>query len=67
MDLSPETLINLFNNALDAKQNSYSPYSKFRVGAALLAKDGRVFLGTNVENASYGSFIILISRRNNLC
>ncbi|MBX2991802.1 MAG: cytidine deaminase [Bacteroidetes bacterium] len=36
-----------------AKENSYSPYSKFRVGAALLAGNGRIFSGCNVENSSY--------------
>lgn len=35
-------------------QNSYSPYSKFRVGAALLCANGEVILGTNVENRSFG-------------
>lgn len=40
--------------AEDAMQNSYSPYSKFNVGASLLTKDGRIFQGTNVENISYG-------------
>lgn len=44
----------LVRQACAARLNSHSPYSKFRVGAALLASDGRVFLGTNVENASFG-------------
>lgn len=37
-----------------AKEKTYSPYSKFPVGAAIATADGRMFLGTNVENASYG-------------
>ena len=40
-------------NAIDARNLSYSPYSKFKVGAALLCKDGKVFLGANIENSSY--------------
>lgn len=60
MDLSAEALKDLLDKASLAKLNSYSPYSKFRVGAALLAKDGQVFMGTNVENASYGIYFKLI-------
>ena len=45
----------LIEKAEKASENSYSPYSKFRVGAALLCDDGEVFTGCNVENASYGA------------
>lgn len=43
--------------ASEARQNSYSPYSKFRVGAALLLDNGEIVPGCNVENASYGGTI----------
>lgn len=39
--------------AIDAMKRSYSPYSHFTVGAALLTKDGKVYTGANIENASY--------------
>ena len=46
------------NAALDAAKaamkNAYAPYSKFRVGAAVLTSTGKIFTGCNVENASYG-------------
>ncbi|KAI7904374.1 cytidine deaminase [Cokeromyces recurvatus] len=47
----------LFQLALIARETSYSPYSKFRVGAALLSEDGTFFKGCNVENASFGAAI----------
>ena len=39
--------------ALDAQKNAYAPYSGFRVGAALLTKQGKVYLGCNIENKSF--------------
>ena len=50
--ITDEELIAL---AKEAMQFSYSPYSHFKVGAALLSKDGRVFKGCNIENGSYGA------------
>jgi cytidine deaminase len=44
----------LLEEAVKAREFAYVPYSKFQVGAALIAKDGKVFHGCNIENASYG-------------
>ena len=44
----------LMRRASEALKNAYAPYSRYRVGACILAADGRMFCGCNVENASYG-------------
>ena len=45
----------LVSKAIDARKNSYSPYSNFKVGAAVLTYDGKIYTGCNIENASYGA------------
>ena len=49
--MSPDQLV---QHALRAQENAFAPFSNFKVGAALLTADGKVFTGCNVENASYG-------------
>jgi homotetrameric cytidine deaminase len=53
-NLSQQELEKLFEIARTAAENSYSPYSEFRVGAALRLTNGEIVTGTNVENVSYG-------------
>lgn len=55
--LDPATSASLLAAAREALQHSYSPYSQYQVGAALLTADGKIYSGCNVENASYGGTI----------
>ncbi|EIW72656.1 hypothetical protein TREMEDRAFT_36845 [Tremella mesenterica DSM 1558] len=56
-DLDPEILHKLIQAAFEGRDQAYAPYSHFRVGAALLTRDGMMINGCNVENASYGGAI----------
>src|ERR1700677_4117179 len=51
---TPELLRQLTTQAADAADHAYAPYSKFRVGCALLLQNGSIVTGANVENASFG-------------
>lgn len=54
LSLTKQEISLLLDAAQQTRLMSYSPYSKFKVGAAVLTKEGKIFTGTNVENASYG-------------
>lgn len=64
MNLAAVTIGRLVNAARRARANAYAPYSRFAVGAAALAADGRIFSGCNVENASFG--LTICAERNAL-
>lgn len=49
-----ERAVDLVNAARESQKFAYAPYSNFRVGAAVLVDDGRIFTGCNVENSSFG-------------
>ena len=53
-DLSEE-IQSLMNLAIETRKNAYAPYSRFRVGAAILLNNGKIVLGSNQENAAYPS------------
>ncbi|WP_295289969.1 cytidine deaminase [Veillonella sp.] len=52
--MTEQEIQNLIERAIVAREKTYSPYSHFGVGAALLCEDGRIYEGCNIENASYG-------------
>lgn len=52
--ISTNQVNQLAQAAIAAKKNSYSPYSHFKVGAAVLTEDDKIYTGTNIENASFG-------------
>ena len=56
-NLTLEEKQELIRMALAAREKAYAPYSNFMVGAALRAKDGRIYTGCNVENSAFGSTI----------
>jgi len=57
-DLRKDSVVNeLIQEASQVMENSYSPYSKFKVGAAILTDKGNIYRGTNVENVSFGGTI----------
>src|SRR4051812_21109876 len=52
--IDPAQVDELVRRAWEARKRSYSPYSRFAVGAAVLGRSGAIYVGTNVENSSFG-------------
>ncbi len=55
--MDPKSADELVQAAIAAREKAYAPYSKFKVGAAILTKDRKTYQGCNIENASYGATI----------
>lgn len=59
LDELPQEIQSLMQQAVEVRKNAYAPYSKFKVGTALLLDNGKVVLGSNQENAAYPSDFVL--------
>lgn len=57
MMLEESKIKELVHEAIEARKNSYSPYSNFSVGAALLTKNGKIYRGCNIENAGFSATV----------
>lgn len=64
-DLSEDQKSELFKLAKDASKLSYSPYSRFPVGCAILTSEGQIITGCNVENSSFG--LTICAERTTIC
>ncbi|MCA1622293.1 MAG: cytidine deaminase [Acidobacteria bacterium] len=53
--MNREDLKNLIKTAMQAREKAFAPYSKFKVGAAVQTKDGKIYTGCNIESATYGA------------
>lgn len=63
--LSEDELINIVNASESILAKSYSPYSNFKVGSAILTEDGAIYTGVNIENSSYG--LTICAERSACC
>jgi cytidine deaminase len=63
--MTPDVQQELISLAIKSRQLAYAPYSNFLVGAALLAADGSIYTGCNVENTSYG--LCICAERTAIC
>jgi len=64
MDISKEIIGKLYDTAVRARMNSCSSYSEFKVGAAIITQDGKIFSGCNIESSSFG--LTMCAERNAL-